>query len=69
MMSEKDLEKAAFACHRSPFGFSVMLFGLCNAPSVFMMFMKTVLMGFKGFVCVYIDDIETVGEHIHIFTT
>ena len=63
-MSEKDLEKATFACHRSPFGFSVMLFGLCNAPSVFMMFMNTVLMGFKGFVCVYIDDIETVGEHI-----
>ena len=42
-----------------------MLLGLHNAPSVFMMFMNTVLMGFKGFVCVYIDDIETVGEHFY----
>ena len=72
-MSEKDREKTAFACHRSLFEFNVMPFGLCNAPSVFMMLMNTVLEGLEGFACAYIDDIlifsETVEEHFeHIHT-
>ena len=43
----------------------VCLFGLCNAPSVFMMFMDTDLTELGGFACAHIDDIENVGEHIH----
>ena len=72
-MSEKDREKTAFACHRGLFEFNVMPFGLCNAPSVFMMLMNTVLEGLEGFACAYIDDIlifsETVEEHFeHLHT-
>ena len=50
-----------------------MPFGLCNAPSVFMMLMNTVLEGLEGFACAYIDDIpifsETVEEHFELIHT
>ena len=46
------------------FEFSVMIFGLWNGPSVFMMLMNTVFAETGKFAGAYTDDIETVGEHI-----
>ena len=34
-MDEEDKEKTAFACHKDLFKFSLMSFGLSNAPAVF----------------------------------
>jgi len=66
-MDENDKEKTAFACHRGLFQFLVMPFGLCNAPSVFMLLMNIVLQGLEDFACAYLDDViifsRTAEEH------
>ena len=57
-MKEDDREKTAFI---TPFGlyeFTVMPFGLCNAPATFQRLMNYVLQDHLGkFVSVYLDDI------------
>ena len=66
-------EKTAFITHQGLYEFSVMPFGLKNAPAVFQRLMQRVLMGLnpdKGpsFVSVYLDDVivfsETLEDHL-----
>ena len=42
-MSPADKEKTAFVTHSGLFEFSVMPFGICNAPATFQRLMETVL--------------------------
>ena len=56
-------EKSAFATHSGLFQFSVMPFGLCNAPATFERLMSQVLRGLQWERClVYIDDILIFGR-------
>ena len=49
--------------HHRLFEFSVMPFGLCNAPATFQRLMKAVLNGLNRNICtVYLDDILVVGK-------
>ena len=66
-------EKIAFITHRGLYEFSVMPFGLKNAPAVFQRLMQRVLMGLNpeegpSFVSVYLDDVivylETLEDHL-----
>lgn len=68
-MAPSDQEKTAFTTFHGLFEFTVMPFGLCNAPATFQRLMETVLHGLLGkFVSVYLDDIviysPTVKEHL-----
>ena len=65
-MASNDQEKKAFT---TLFEFTVMPFGLCNAPATFQRLMETVLHGLLGnFVSAFLDDIiiysTTVKEHL-----
>src|SRR5438445_8177084 len=68
-MDEKDIVKTAFTCHLGLFEFTVMPFGLKNAPPTFQRMMNEILGEWLDeFVVVYIDDImiysKTFGEHM-----
>ena len=62
-MDDNSKEKTAFACHKGLFHFNVMPFGLCNAPSVFMLLMNTVLKGLDSFAIAYLDDVIIFSEN------
>ena len=66
-------EKTVFITHQGFYEFSVMPFGLKNAPAVFQRLMQRVLMGLNpeegpSFVSVYLDDVivysETLEDHL-----
>ena len=58
-----DREKTAFITHSGLFEFSVMPFGLCNAPATFQRLMETVLLGLTRKQCfVYLDDILVISS-------
>ena len=58
-----DRPKTAFATRRGLYEFSVMPFGLCNAPATFQRLMESVLRGLQFETClVYLDDIIVVGK-------
>ena len=62
-MAEEDKEKTAFVTKKGLFQFSVMPFGLCNAPSTFERLIELVLRGLTWDRClVYIDDILVYGK-------
>ena len=57
-VAPEDIEKTAFITPVGLFEFTVMPFGLCNAPSTFQRAMDTVLAGLKWQTCiVYLDDV------------
>ena len=63
-----DVYKTAFSTHFGHFEFTVMPFGLCNAPATFQRMMSIVLRPYIGkFCCVYLDDIliysRTQSDH------
>ena len=68
-MAPESVEKTAFATHSGLYEFSVMPFGLCNAPATFQQLMETVLAGLSRDTCMmYLDDILVLGatleEHL-----
>lgn len=68
-LDPKDREKSTFITRFGTYEFTVMPFGLCNAPATFQRLMDTVLYDILWqFVVVYIDDINigsrTFEEHL-----
>ena len=68
-LDPKDREKSTFITRFGTYEFTVMPFGLCNAPATFQRLMDTVLRDILWqFVVVYIDDInvgsKTFDEHL-----
>ena len=62
-MDTNSQEKTAFATHSGLYEFTVMPFGLCNAPATFQRLMEAVLAGIARERCmVYLDDVLVVGK-------
>lgn len=62
-MHEDSQEKTAFTTHAGLYEFTVMPFGLCNAPATFQRLMESVLSGLARKKClVYLDDILVIGR-------
>ncbi len=62
-LEPKDREKTAFSVGSGLWQFTVMPFGLCNAPATFERLMESVLRGLSWETClVYLDDIIVLGR-------
>ncbi len=62
-MDPESREKTAFTTHSGLYEFTVMPFGLCNAPATFQRLIETVLAGLTRSACMaYIDDILVIGK-------
>lgn len=62
-LEPKDKEKTAFSIGEGLWQFTVMPFGLCNAPATFERLMENVLRGLSWETClVYLDDIIVLGK-------
>ena len=56
-------EKTVFMTHEGLYEFSVMPFGLCNAPATFQCLMEIALRGLARHKCVvYLDDVMVIGQ-------
>ena len=61
-MDQTDIDKTAFVTRQGLFRFTVMPFGLCNAPATFERLMELVLKDLKWKIClIYLDDIIVYG--------
>ncbi len=61
-MDHRDIDKTAFVTRQGLFRFTVMPFGLCNAPGTFERVMELVLKDLKWKIClIYLDDIIVYG--------
>jgi len=59
----EDKEKMAFSMGQGLWQFTVMPFGLCNAPATFEQLMESVLRGLMYDAClVYLDDVIVIGR-------
>eukprot|EP00118_Oscarella_pearsei_P023612 m.284268 g.284268 ORF g.284268 m.284268 type:complete len:434 (+) comp40678_c0_seq9:2291-3592(+) len=68
-MEPRDAQKTAFSTGRGQYEFTVMPFGLCNAPATFQRLMEYVLAGLQYEQClIYLDDVivfgSDFGEHL-----
>ena len=64
-MDPNDKKKTAFTTRRGLYEFSVMPFGLCNAPATFERLMETVLRGLQFETClIYLDDVIVFWQDI-----
>ena len=62
-LARGDREKTAFSIGTGLWQFTVMPFGLCNAPATFERLMETVLRGLSWETClVYLDDVIVLGK-------
>ena len=62
-VAPEDQEKTAFCTTEGLFEFTVMPFGLCNAPATFQRLMDLVLCGLQWSEClVYLDDVIVLGR-------
>ena len=62
-MDPESQPKTAFCSHSGLYEFTVMPFGLCNAPATFQRLMETVFRGLARDKCfVYLDDVLVVGQ-------
>ncbi len=61
-MDQRDIDKTAFVTRQGLFRFTVMPFGLCNAPATFERLMELVLKDLNWKIClIYLDDIIFYG--------
>lgn len=64
-MDNASREKTAFTTHVGLYEFTVMPFGLCNAPATFQRLMESVLHGLLAKCClVYLDDVLVLGKTV-----
>ena len=62
-MDPLDAEKTAFTSRKGLYEFTVMPFGLCNAPATFERLMETVLAGLHWQIClIYLDGVIVIGK-------
>ena len=62
-MDPEDQEKTAFVSRKGLFEFTVLPFGLCNAPATFERLLEKVLTGLNWKIClIYLDDIIVTGK-------
>ena len=66
---EEDIDKTCFVTRKGMFGFRVLPFGLCNAPSTFQRLVDMALAGLTWEICLaYLDDLiifsRTFDQHI-----
>lgn len=60
---QEDKEKTAFSIGNGLWQFTVMPFGLCNAPVTFERLMEKILRGLLSKIClVYLDDVVIFGK-------
>ncbi len=65
-MDPADMDKTAFVTREGLFQFTVMPFGLCNAPATFERLMELVLSGLNWKIClICLDDIIVYGGNFH----
>ena len=62
LMSEPDIQKTAFICHRGKYEFLRMPFGVKNAPAVFQELMQSILGPYKKYATAYMDDIVVFSD-------
>ncbi len=61
-MDQQDIDKTAYVTQQGLFRFTVMPFGLCNAPTTFERLLELVLKDLNWKVClIYLDDIIVYG--------
>ena len=61
-MSQDSKEKTAFVTHEGLYEFTVMPFGLCNAPATFQRLMEVILRGLARSKCVvHLDNTMVIG--------
>jgi len=64
-VNSEDREKTAFISHKGLFEFTVMPFGLCNAPATFQRYMDSTFAGLKWVSClIYSDDLIVFLGHM-----
>ncbi len=65
-MDPDDIDKTAFVTRQGLFRFTVMPFGLCNAPATFKRLMELVLSGLNWKIClIYLDDVIVYGGNFY----
>ncbi len=65
-MDPADIDKTAFSTRQGLFRFTVMPFGLCNAPATYERLMELVLSGLNWKIClIYLDDVIVYGGNFY----
>ena len=68
-VKDEDVDKTCFVTRKGIYGYKVLPFGLCNAPSTFQRLVPLVLAGLTWEVClIFLDDLivfsRTFDEHL-----
>ncbi len=65
-MNQQDIDKTAIVTRQGLFRFTVMPFGLCNAPATFETLMESILNDLNWKVClIYLDGMIVYGSRFY----